>query len=104
MKFILWPTSIPEIGALTVGERKEAWRNAQGHMYTHWETWVGLVAVGLLAGAGNHIGNAVGGETFGSGLIGAMVGAAVGSLIYSRVTTYVVCRYYSEARRAGGGA
>jgi hypothetical protein len=104
MKFILWPTRIPQIAALSASQRKEAWRNAQGHMYTHWETWIGLLAAGLLAGAGGHVGTALGGATFGSELIGVVVGGAVGGLVYSRVALYVVCRYHSEARRAGGGA
>ncbi len=104
MKFISWPASNPEIAVLSARQREEAWRNAQGHMYSHWETWVGLLAVVLLTVAGRHVGAAFGGATFGPEAIGAMAGAGVGGLAYSRARSYVAFRYYSEAQRAGGVA
>jgi hypothetical protein len=100
MKLTLWPMGIPKIAALTASQRKTARRSAQGHVYSHWQTWAGLLATGLFAVAGRHVGIALGGTTFASELIGVVVGAAIGGLVHSRVVAYVVYRYHSDALRA----
>lgn len=61
--------------------------------YKHWEVWGGQLLCGFCAGVGSHLG----GEYFGHPLLFASVGGGFGGLCFSRISSYIDRRYYSES-------
>ncbi len=84
--------SIPELSQLSSAERGQAWRRVNRKTFRHWQTWVGLVACGALAGLGSHFGG-----TFGHPLIGAAIGGALGGFIFSQASIHVARLHYKDA-------
>jgi hypothetical protein len=84
--------SIPELSQLSSAERSQAWRRVNHRTWRHWQTWVGLVACGALAGLGSYFGG-----TFGYPLIGAAIGGALGGFIFSQASIHVARLHYKDA-------
>ena len=62
-------------------------------VFLHWETWLGLLLAGLLAGLGSYIG-----QTFlGHPSLFAAIGGGIGGYVLHLATDYVKRRYYSTA-------
>jgi predicted lipid-binding transport protein (Tim44 family) len=65
-------------------------KQRRGRVFLHWETWLGLLLAGLLAGLGSHVGQVF----LGHPSICAAIGGAVGGYAFHLVTGYVRRRYY----------
>ena len=86
--------SIPELASLPNEERGRAWRRVYGKTFRHWQTWAGLLACGICAGAGARFGGVLG-----SSLVGAAVGGGVGGFIFNQALIHVARCYYSDVLR-----
>ncbi len=62
-------------------------------VFLHWETWLGLLLAGLLAGLGSYVGQVF----LGHSSLFAAIGGAIGGYVFHLVTGYVRRRYYPAA-------
>ena len=81
--------SIPERASLPKEVQRRAWRRVYGKTFRHWQTWAGLFACGICAGAGARFGGVLG-----LSLVGAAVGGGIGGFIFSQAFIHVARRYY----------
>lgn len=76
--------SIPELSKLSTDERVKRWRRTYKSTFRHWETWAGLVLMGLFSGMGSHF----------FGWVGTAVMCGLGGELYSQIVIYTARKYY----------
>lgn len=91
MKIYWTLKQIPELSGLSSKERGKRWRKAYKKSFRHWETWLGVICLGLCAAAGSWVGDALNMR-----LLGAGIGGACGGLVFSQVTLSVVLQHYRD--------
>lgn len=91
---IYWTSkSIPELSSLPKNERRARWQKVYAKCFRHWQTWLGVIACGLLAAAASRFG-----DSFDIGILGATlgggIGGGIGGLIFSQVVIRVARKHY----------
>ena len=78
---IFWTINqIPELQGLSPEQTKEAWQFCyKKYAFKHWQSWVSLFALGILAAAGSKF-----------GIIGAAIGGGLGGGIFGLTATNVL--------------
>ena len=78
---IYWTAkSLPELADLPASERGRLWRAAHWKAFRHWQVWLALVGLAVLAGLGSGLGELAGHST-----IGLVIGAGIGAFLYTQV-------------------
>ncbi|MEE3716718.1 hypothetical protein V2H45_08170 [Tumidithrix elongata RA019] len=90
MQFYWSIEQIPELAGLTPAQKKQAWQFCyKKYVFTHWQSWVSLFALGLLVSVGTKLFNL--GNSVTSSAIGGAIGGGLGGAIFG-VTTINVLR------------
>ena len=80
MQFFWTIDQIPELQGLSKEQTKEAWQFCyKKYAFKHWQSWVSLFALGILAAVGSRF-----------GIIGAAIGGGIGGGIFGFTTTNVL--------------
>ena len=71
---------LPEFADLSSSERGRIWRAVHWKVFRHWQAWLALISLALLAGLGSSLGQLAGQST-----IGLAIGAGIGAFLYMQV-------------------
>src|SRR5512145_582842 len=110
MKLYWTLASIDELSGLSLVEAKKAWRVCYPKSFTHWQTWVGLLVLGVPAGigaiSGYYVSNWLGMRYPLFGLIGASMGGGIGGFCFLQILVQQMRPYlrayvdrYAQARQ-----
>ena len=94
---IYWSVnSMPELQSLPKAERGRVWRKAYGQSFRYWQTWVGVVLLGICA----FIGGAIGGH-LGYVIWGSVIGGGLGGFLFLQTLAPVIQRIIIKQIRSG---